>query len=150
MLFFNERAVGVTLPNFIEQAIVETEPGFSGDTATGRDQAREDLRPARTINVPLFIRVGDIVKIDTRTGEYLERVGRAPSRGPRGRAARASTGRRARSGGAGAHRARASRAWFEAEGFLEVETPARVRAPGQEIHLDAIPRRRRRGRRAGS
>jgi elongation factor P len=75
VLFFKDRAVGVTLPNFIEQAIVGTEPGFRGDTATG------STKPARistgaTINVPLFINEGDIVKIDTRNGEYLERVGR--------------------------------------------------------------------------
>lgn len=76
VLFFQERAVGVTLPNFIELAIVETDPGFRGDTATGT------TKPARigtgaSVNVPLFINVGDIVRIDTRTGEYLERVGRA-------------------------------------------------------------------------
>ncbi|HEX3697436.1 MAG TPA: elongation factor P [Polyangia bacterium] len=76
VLFFHDRAVGVTLPNFIEQKIMETEPGFRGDTATG------STKPARistgaSINVPLFIGVGDVVKIDTRTGEYLERVGRA-------------------------------------------------------------------------
>ena len=76
VLFFTGRAVGVTLPNFIEQKIVETDPGFRGDTATGT------TKPARigtgaTINVPLFINVGDTVKIDTRTGQYLERVGRA-------------------------------------------------------------------------
>jgi elongation factor P len=75
VLFFKDRAVGVTLPNFIEQAIVGTEPGFRGDTATG------STKPARistgaTINVPLFINEGDVVKIDTRTGEYLERVNR--------------------------------------------------------------------------
>jgi elongation factor P len=76
VLFFHDRAVGVTLPNFIEQKIIETEPGFRGDTATG------STKPARistgaAIAVPLFIGVGDVVKIDTRTGEYLERVGRA-------------------------------------------------------------------------
>jgi elongation factor P len=76
VLFYEGRAVGLTLPNFIEQKIVETDPGFRGDTATGT------TKPARigtgaTINVPLFINVGDTVKIDTRTGQYLERVGRA-------------------------------------------------------------------------
>ena len=76
VLFFQDRAVGVTLPNFIELPILETDPGFRGDTATGT------TKPARigtgaTVNVPLFINVGDVVKIDTRTGEYLERVGRA-------------------------------------------------------------------------
>jgi elongation factor P len=76
VLFFQDRAVGVTLPNFIEQAITETEPGFRGDTATGSTKPAK-ISTGATINVPLFISVGDIVKIDTRTGEYLERVGRA-------------------------------------------------------------------------
>ncbi len=76
VLFFQDRAVGVTLPNFIEQAIVETEPGFRGDTATGSTKPAK-ISTGATINVPLFISVGDIVKIDTRTGDYLERVGRA-------------------------------------------------------------------------
>jgi elongation factor P len=76
VLFFQDRAVGVTLPNFIEQAIVETEPGFRGDTATGSTKPGK-ISTGATVNVPLFISVGDIVKIDTRTGEYIERVGRA-------------------------------------------------------------------------
>jgi elongation factor P len=76
VLFFNGRAVGVTLPNFIEQAITETEPGFRGDTATGSTKPAK-ISTGATINVPLFISVGDVIKIDTRTGEYLERVGRA-------------------------------------------------------------------------
>jgi elongation factor P len=76
VLFFQGRAVGITLPNFIEQKVVETEPGFKGDTATNV------TKPARiacgaTVQVPLFINVGDTVKVDTRSGEYLERVGRA-------------------------------------------------------------------------
>ena len=76
VLFFQDRAVGVTLPNFIEQAITETEPGFRGYTSTGATKPAK-ISTGATINVPLFIGVGDIVKIDTRTGEYLERVGRA-------------------------------------------------------------------------
>jgi elongation factor P len=76
VLFFQDRAVGVTLPNFIEQAIVSTEPGFRGDTATGSTKPAK-ISTGATINVPLFISVGDVVKIDTRSGEYLERVGRA-------------------------------------------------------------------------
>jgi elongation factor P len=75
VLFFKERAVGVTLPNFIEQPIMATEPGFRGDTATGSTKPAS-ISTGATINVPLFISEGDIVKIDTRTGEYLERVGR--------------------------------------------------------------------------
>ena len=76
VLFFNERAVGVTLPNFIEQKVIETEPGFRGDTATGVTKPAK-IPTGATIAVPLFINEGDTIKIDTRTGEYLERVGRA-------------------------------------------------------------------------
>jgi hypothetical protein len=76
VLFFNERAVGVTLPNFIEQKILETEPGFRGDTATGVTKPAQ-ISTGASIAVPLFINVGDTIKIDTRSGEYLERVGRA-------------------------------------------------------------------------
>jgi elongation factor P len=75
VLFFQDRAVGVTLPNFIEQAIVDTEPGFRGDTATGTTKPAR-ISTGAVVNVPLFINAGDIVRIDTRTGEYLERVGR--------------------------------------------------------------------------
>jgi elongation factor P len=76
VLFFNDRAVGVTLPNFIEQAITETEPGFKGDTSTGATKPAK-ISTGATINVPLFINAGDVVKIDTRTGDYIERLSRA-------------------------------------------------------------------------
>jgi elongation factor P len=76
VLFFNGRAVGVSLPNFIEQTVMEAEPGFRGDTATGATKPAK-ISTGASVNVPLFISVGDIIKIDTRTGEYLERVGRA-------------------------------------------------------------------------
>ncbi len=76
VLFFHDRAVGITLPNFIEQKVLETEPGHRGDTATGVSKPAK-ISTGATINVPLFIGVGDVVKIDTRSGEYLERVGRA-------------------------------------------------------------------------
>jgi elongation factor P len=76
VLFFNGRAVGVTLPNFIEQAITETEPGFKGDTSTGATKPAK-ISTGAQVNVPLFINVGDVVRIDTRSGEYLERLSRA-------------------------------------------------------------------------
>ena len=76
VLFFNDRAVDVTLPNFIEQKITETEPGFRGDTSSNTTKPAK-ISTGATIQVPLFIGVGDVVKIDTRTGSYLERVGRA-------------------------------------------------------------------------
>ena len=76
VLFLENRAVDVTLPNFIEQPITETEPGFRGDTSTNTTKPAK-ISTGATIQVPLFIAEGDVVKIDTRTGEYLERVGRA-------------------------------------------------------------------------
>jgi elongation factor P len=76
VLFFNARAVGVSLPNFIEQAIVSTDPGFRGDTATGASKPAK-ISTGATINVTLFINVGDVIKFDTRTGQYLERLSRA-------------------------------------------------------------------------
>jgi elongation factor P len=64
---------GVEPPNFVELTITETDPGFRGDTATNV------LKPATVetgaeVKVPLFINIGDRIKIDTRTGEYLERA----------------------------------------------------------------------------
>jgi elongation factor P len=61
------------LPNFVELKVIETEPGFKGDTAaTGTKPAV--LETNTTIQVPFFIKEGDILRIDTRTGEYVERV----------------------------------------------------------------------------
>ena len=76
VLLFNGQPLEVTLPTFIEKEITETEPGARGDTATNV------LKPAKIdngyeIQVPIFINVGDTVKIDTRTGEYSERVKKA-------------------------------------------------------------------------
>jgi elongation factor P len=76
VLFFNGRAVGVTLPNFIEQVVVEADPGHRGDTATGATKPAK-ISTGASINVPLFINVGDVIKIDTRNGQYLERLSRA-------------------------------------------------------------------------
>lgn len=76
VLFFENRAVGVTLPNFIEQKITETEPGFRGDTSTNTTKPAK-ISTGASVQVPLFINAGDVIKIDTRTGDYLERVGRA-------------------------------------------------------------------------
>jgi elongation factor P len=65
--------LGVELPITVDLAVVETEPGFAGDTATG---AR---KPATTetgfvVTVPLFVSAGDVIRVDTRSGEYLTRV----------------------------------------------------------------------------
>lgn len=60
-------------PLFVELAITETEPGFKGDTATGATKPAI-VETGATVYVPLFVETGDVLKIDTRTGEYLSRV----------------------------------------------------------------------------
>ena len=70
---YEGETIGVELPVTVDQKVVETDPGFAGDTATG---AR---KPATTetglvVQVPLFVAVGDTIRIDTRTGEYQTRV----------------------------------------------------------------------------
>lgn len=65
--------IGVDLPNTVELEVVETEPGFRGDTATGTTKPAR-LETGYTVNVPLFINQGDKLKIDTRSGEYLGRA----------------------------------------------------------------------------
>ena len=76
VLFFNGRAVDVSLPNFIEQPMVEADPGSAATPPRGTTKPAK-IPTGASVNVPLFINVGDIIKIDTRTGQYLERVGRA-------------------------------------------------------------------------
>lgn len=65
--------ISVDIPIFINLKVVETEPGFRGDTATGA-MKQAKLETGAQVNVPLFINEGDILKVDTRTGEYSERV----------------------------------------------------------------------------
>ncbi|HEA83824.1 MAG TPA: elongation factor P, partial [Thermodesulfobacterium geofontis] len=64
----------VELPNTVELKVVETEPGIRGDTV-GSATKPAKLETGLVIQVPLFINEGDIIKVDTRTGKYLERVG---------------------------------------------------------------------------
>ncbi|MEW8977599.1 MAG: elongation factor P [Symbiobacterium sp.] len=70
---WNGRIIGVDLPNTVELKVVETEPGFKGDTATGTYKPAK-LETGYVVQVPLFVNVGDVLKIDTRTGEYLSRA----------------------------------------------------------------------------
>jgi len=71
--FFKNEVLSINLPNFIEFEIIHTEPGIKGDTAKSGTKPAE-IETGATIQVPLFIDVGDKVKVDTRTGEYVERV----------------------------------------------------------------------------
>lgn len=73
VLFFNERPMEVTLPNFVELEVTHTEPGIKGDTASGATKPAT-LSTGAVINVPLFIEEGEVLKIDTRTNSYIERV----------------------------------------------------------------------------
>ena len=73
VLFYNNRAVGLSLPSHMVMEVVECEPGVKGDTATNVTKAAT-VQTGRQIHVPLFIKQGESIKIDTRTGEYVERV----------------------------------------------------------------------------
>jgi elongation factor P len=72
-LFEGETVVGVDMPNFVNLEVTYTEPAVRGDTATNVLKAAT-LETGATVNVPLFVESGDTIKIDTRTGEYVERV----------------------------------------------------------------------------
>jgi elongation factor P len=64
---------GVEPPTFVELEIIETEPGFKGDTATGAVKPAK-VETGAVVKVPLFVNQGDVIRIDTRNGEYMERV----------------------------------------------------------------------------
>jgi elongation factor P len=73
ILFIDQNPVSVELPNFIELQITKTDPGIRGDTASGGSKPAT-LETGAVIQVPLFLNEGDIVKVDTRSGDYLGRV----------------------------------------------------------------------------
>ena len=75
ILFHNDQPIGVELPIFVELSISQTDPGLKGDTASGGSKPAT-LETGSVVQVPLFLEEGDMVKIDTRTGEYIERVGK--------------------------------------------------------------------------
>jgi elongation factor P len=73
VVFYEGQPIGVELPNAVELEVVETAPGFRGDTAAGSSKPAK-LETGLTVSVPFFVNVGDRVRVDTRSGEYLERV----------------------------------------------------------------------------
>lgn len=73
VLSYKGNVFGVEPPFFVELEVVETDPGFKGDTATNATKPAK-LETGAEIKVPLFIEQGDIIRIDTRTGEYMERA----------------------------------------------------------------------------
>ncbi|MBG57396.1 elongation factor P [Porticoccus hydrocarbonoclasticus] len=70
---FNGQPLAVTPPNHVELEIVETDPGLKGDTAQGGTKPAK-LVTGAVVKVPLFLNIGDVVRVDTRTGEYLSRA----------------------------------------------------------------------------
>jgi elongation factor P len=73
ILYFNERPISIELPNFVHLKVQETDPGLKGDTAGGGGTKKAIMETGLQVNVPLFINEGEVLKIDTRTGEYVER-----------------------------------------------------------------------------
>jgi elongation factor P len=71
--FYQGKPFEVEAPNFVELVVTQTEPGVKGDTATGATKPAT-LETGAVVNVPLFVNMGDKVKIDTRTGDYLSRA----------------------------------------------------------------------------
>jgi elongation factor P len=72
-VFHNQRPIGVEVPMFVELKVAQTEPGVRGDTATGATKAAT-LESGAVIQVPLFVEEGDVLRIDTRTRDYITRV----------------------------------------------------------------------------
>ena len=73
VMVFSGTVIGIELPNFVELEIVETDPGVRGDTVSGATK-RAVVETGAEVQVPLFVEQGDVIKIDTRTGAYIERV----------------------------------------------------------------------------
>jgi elongation factor P len=73
VLFFQGRPIGLSLPNFIELRVVRSDPWVKGDTASGSYKPVE-LETGLSVQVPPFVEEGQKVRIDTRTGQYVERV----------------------------------------------------------------------------
>jgi len=74
ILYFQERPIAVTPPIFLELEVKETMPGVRGDTAKGGATKPATLETGLVVQIPLFINEGDVVRIDTRDGSYMERA----------------------------------------------------------------------------
>ncbi len=71
--FYQGKVIGVEIPTFVELKVIETVPGIKGDTVSGGGKPAK-VETGATVTVPLFVNEGDVIKIDTRTGTYIERV----------------------------------------------------------------------------
>ncbi|MFH1731949.1 MAG: elongation factor P [Planctomycetota bacterium] len=73
VVMYEDKVLDITVPNFVDLKVAKTDPGVKGDTAAGGSKPAE-LETGGVVNVPLFINEGDVIQIDTRTGEYLGRA----------------------------------------------------------------------------
>ncbi len=73
LLFYKDNVIGIEPPNFVELEVIQTEPAIKGDTVTGATKPAT-VETGALVKVPLFINNGDVIRIDTRTGEYMERA----------------------------------------------------------------------------
>jgi elongation factor P len=73
VFIYKGQPIGIELPRHVELKVVETEPAFKGDTAAGGSKPAK-LETGAVVQVPFFVGEGDIIKVDTRTGTYIERV----------------------------------------------------------------------------
>ena len=73
LLYYNDRPIAVDVPNAVNMKVVETAPGFKGNTVTGATKPAT-LETGYVVQVPMHIKEGDVLRIDTRTGDYVERV----------------------------------------------------------------------------
>lgn len=73
ILYADDEPISIEPPMFVELEVVETDPGLRGDTASGGSKPAK-LETGKVIQVPLFIQIGDVIKIDTRSDKYIERV----------------------------------------------------------------------------
>ena len=73
VIYFRGEPIAVELPTFVELRVTETPPGIKGNTAQGATKPAT-LETGHTVNLPFFLNIGDVVRVDTRTGQYLERA----------------------------------------------------------------------------
>ena len=73
-LFFNEKVIGVDLPQLVERKVIKVEPGVKGNTASGKVTKPATVEGGYVLAVPLFINEGDIIRINTESGEYNDRT----------------------------------------------------------------------------
>ena len=73
-LFFNDKVIGIALPQLVERKVVKGEPGVKGNTASGKVTKPAVVEGGYELAVPLFINEGDVIRINTETGDYNDRI----------------------------------------------------------------------------